>query len=175
MNYKRKIMAKLNRKADENPASITPIVPKKPCRKSEGVSFEEWYKRLNRVVEKHFGLSMEDFADWRSRDSYEGDSSIAEGFRDFRESQDDDLNIFGSYKKKIIAKLNRKAIELEESQEVWEAFTISGEIKSKVEVLIRDYVSDSALQDKLKEIWKLVNEINYKLNLDTPPDKNQID
>jgi hypothetical protein len=62
--------------------------PRKPNKKSEGLSYEEWEKRLDALVQNKIGLSMLDCADWNSMDAFEEDLSVAEGFRAFVEEQD---------------------------------------------------------------------------------------
>jgi len=63
--------------------------PRKPNKQSEGLSYEEWEKRLDAVISGRFGLGMSDFPDWNSMDAYEDDLSVAEGFAAFKEEQDD--------------------------------------------------------------------------------------
>jgi hypothetical protein len=61
--------------------------PRRPNKKSEGVTYEEWSKRLSDLVSHKFGLSMEDFPDWNSMDAYEDDLSVGEGLYAFKEEQ----------------------------------------------------------------------------------------
>ena len=93
MNYRKRIIAILDQKANEEMPVIpsVPVKPKRPSRKSEGVSYEEWEKRLDAVISNKFGIGMRDFPDWNSRDCYEGDASVVEGYKDFKEAQADEL------------------------------------------------------------------------------------
>jgi len=88
MNYKNKIIARLRKKSDMNPSAPQ----KKPSRKSEGVSYEDWQKRLSNVIERQFGMGFDDFPDWDSSSSYDSDATPVEAFRDWKEDQGADFD-----------------------------------------------------------------------------------
>lgn len=109
MNYKSKILQKsyLKKKADDNINELAsedkasnlsaPIAPRQKIpyevwiksKKSDGTTYEQWARRVNRFVSRKYGLSMEDFPDWLSGDAYEGNKTVEQGFRAFQRAQKD--------------------------------------------------------------------------------------
>jgi hypothetical protein len=57
--------------------------------KINGLTFQQWKAKVDAIVSSNYGLSMDDFADWNSYDSFESGVSPKEGFEDFKEQQDD--------------------------------------------------------------------------------------
>jgi len=74
MNYRQKIYAGLSKKSEE-------II--------NGLTFRQWYNKLDAIVASNYGLSMGDLPDWNSYDSFSSGVTPEEGFEDFKEQQDD--------------------------------------------------------------------------------------
>lgn len=51
--------------------------------------FRVWLAEINLVVEEKTGLSLDDFADWQSRDTFDAGCSVEEGLDAFIQEQDD--------------------------------------------------------------------------------------
>lgn len=74
-------------------------------KKSDGITYEQWKRRVDKLISKQFGMGMDDFPDWRSMDAYEGNKTVEQGFRAFKRSQGSELFASINYRKNITARL----------------------------------------------------------------------
>ena len=60
---------------------------------SNDLTFERWYREVNRICMRRIGLGVEDLADFASYDTWESGATPLEGFEACLEAQDgaDDL------------------------------------------------------------------------------------
>jgi len=81
MNYRKKILARIynapRAETSENPDVVN------------GLTFRQWYRKLDAIVSSNYGLGMDDFPDWDSYSSFSSGMTPEEGFEDFKDSQDD--------------------------------------------------------------------------------------
>lgn len=46
------------------------------------MTYEEWYEAVNEMFKEKYGLDMDDCGDWLSRDAYDSDMTVEEGFQE---------------------------------------------------------------------------------------------
>lgn len=44
------------------------------------MTYEDWYAAVNEMFKAKYGLDMDDCGDWLSRDCYDSDMTVEEGF-----------------------------------------------------------------------------------------------
>jgi len=111
-NYRQKIT-----KAQEG---LAPVAPRQKIpydvwtksKRSDGITYEVWKRRVDKLISSKFGMGMDDFPDWRSMDAYEGNKTVEQGFRAFKRAQGSEL-FASNYRKKITARLKRASMATE--------------------------------------------------------------
>jgi hypothetical protein len=46
------------------------------------MTYEEWYDQVNEMFVEYFGLQLDDCGDWQSRDAYDSDFTVEQGFNE---------------------------------------------------------------------------------------------
>ncbi len=104
IDFRKNIQARI-KKADEQsitkPENIisVPVPPRQKIpyavwvksKKSDGTTYEQWERRLDKLISSKYGLGMMDFPDWNSMDAYESNKTVEQGFRSFKRAQGNEL------------------------------------------------------------------------------------
>ena len=111
-NYRQKITKAQEGLAPIEPRQKIPYEVWIKSKRSDGITYEQWKRRVDKLISKQFGLGMDDFPDWRSMDAYEGNKTVEQGFRAFKRAQGSEL-FASNYRKKITARLKRASMATE--------------------------------------------------------------